>query len=203
MIKHILWVLVLCSGCSFDLTALRRLDSGADSQVIGDSEVSDVWMADEDSAVINDAGIDAYAEDTGSDAGTDAFMNMDDGGSDAGADAHALTCTDVPDIAGSYRVNHRLMGCTAQDFGYIPLTRLDSCSYQFDDGSSSPPIFNGNCTVVIEGPTYRYECSITYNVWHYLCTLTPVSGGLTVDCRFVSGAAPPTTDPCSFFSPEM
>jgi len=209
--RYLTLVLLFC-GCSFDLSALgpRLRDGGLQDAEVTDALVEDATTdSGEDSGMLV-ADADSSIEDAGSDAGTDAWVEadagFDSGLEDAGSDSGPpLTCTSVPDISGSYRIGYRLMGCTSYaPADVIPLTRLTSCDYEFDDGIPGPGgfIFDGPCEVIIEGPTYRYECTISYNIWRYRCTLTPVSGGMNIDCRFVSGAAPPTTDPCSFFAPE-
>ncbi len=205
MARHILCALILC-GCSFDLSALGPRDGGPRDSM-ADAQIDAQILVD-----ASDAEIDATTEidsgsDSGSDVGTDAAVF--DSGSDASMFADAgpdsgppLTCTDVPDISGSYRITHRLMGCTETDYGYVPLTRLSACEYEFDDGTVTNPIFDGPCDVILLGSLYTYECDIRHGVWRYRCTLVPVSGGLNVDCRFVSGTSPLTTDPCSFFAPS-
>lgn len=197
-----LLLVTLLWGCSFDFNAR---DGGIPEDGPVDAWVDAGFLDGEilvDAYVI-EAGPDANQEDASPDSGTDSGSD-EDSGMDAGDDV--LTCTDVPDISGRYRVTRRLMGCVPHDSGLVTLTRIDSCNYEFDDASAN--VFDGPCELVVEGSTYRYECRITYNVWLYHCTLTRVSGGLRASCRFTSGAAPPTTDPCPvvpgdvFFLPE-
>lgn len=197
MERYYIWVLFLC-GCSFDVGLLGPRDSGGpdsstDAPLVVDDSGAD---AEESSDVGQDAGTDADESDVGS----DAWSEAPDGGTDAPV---VLSCTDIPSIAGSYRITRRLMGCAAADYGYAPLTRLDACEYEFDDGNiEGNHVFDGPCDVVVEGSEHRFECVITYSAWRYVCTLSPVSGGLNIDCRFLSGSVPPTTDPCSFFAAE-
>ena len=193
-------IAVLLSGCSFDLQALRaeRLDGGAvDAEV--DAFAFDATTAD-------GGGLDALVGDAeASDVGTespDAFAETDAAAADSGP---ALTCTDIPDIAGMYGLNYGLMGCTMASAGALPLTRTGACTYEFQDFITSPGnhLFNGPCTVIIEGSGYRFECNITHRIFRYTCGLTPVSGGLNVDCRYVGGDGLPwDTNPCSFFMPD-
>lgn len=197
--ERYIWVLLLC-GCSFDVGLLGPRDSG------GQDSSTDATMfvtpdSGGDAAELVDAGQDTSDDAfVGSDAGSDAWSEEPDGGVDAPV---VLSCTDIPSIAGSYRITRRLMGCAAADYGYAPLTRLDACEYEFDDGNiEGNHVFDGPCDVVVEGSEYRFECVITYSAWRYVCTLSPVSGGLNIDCRFLSGSVPPTTDPCSFFAAE-
>jgi len=195
----VLLLLTTFCGCSFDLSALRGGDAGViapSDGALSDSPGSDSFVLGEDAASDLDASSTDAAE------APDAFAETDAAAADSGP---ALTCTDIPDIAGMYGLNYGLMGCTMNSYGALPLTRTGACTYEFQDFITSPGnhLFNGPCTVIIEGSGYRFECNITHRIFRYTCGLTPVSGGLNVDCRYVGGDGVPwDTDPCSFFMPD-
>lgn len=205
MTRFSLLSLLVLSGCSFDVSLLQGRDAALDSSVFDDAvvEASDVFTPEDAFSMA-----DAFAVDTASDAGVDAFVGEDspafpDAPPDSGP--ASLTCTDIPDISGMYRLTANIATCYIYPSGgpgVIPLTRTGACTYEFEDGSPAYHVMDGPCTISISGSSHILECNITHGPYLFGCIITEVSGGLNVSCRYSRGPTPASAS-CSFFMPRV